>query len=112
TDDLRESPLIALASRLIGKGIEVDIYDPFVKEAFDDETPGAGRGNDGVPDLKDRLVGDLDQMINDAGVVVVGNHNKEAADRLKAAAKERPVIDLTRVSRDMRSGGTYAGICW
>ena len=112
TDDLRESPLIALASRLIKKGIEVDIYDPFVKEAYDDGTPGAGRGNEGVPDLEKRLVGDLDKLINDAGVVVVGNHYKETAERLKAAAKERPVVDLTRVSRDLRSDGTYSGICW
>jgi len=112
TDDLRESPLIALASRLIKKGIEVDIYDPFVQEAYDDETPGAGRGNEGVPDLEERLVGDLDQLINDAGVVVVGNHYKDTTERLKAAAKERPVIDLTRVSREMRSDGTYSGICW
>ena len=112
TDDLRESPLIALASRLIKKGIQVDIYDPFVKEAFDDETPGAGRGNDGVPDLEDRLVGDLEKMINDAGVVVVGNHYKETTERLKEAAKSRPVVDLTRVSRELRSDGRYAGICW
>ncbi len=112
TDDLRESPLIALASRLIEKGIEVDIYDPFVQEAYDDETPGAGRGNEGVPDLEERLVGDLDKLINDAGVVVVGNHYSETTERLKEAAKKRPVIDLTRVSRDLRSDGTYSGICW
>ena len=42
----------------------------------------------------------------------MGNHYKETAERLKAAAKERPVVDLTRVSRDLRSDGTYSGICW
>ena len=112
TDDLRESPLVKLAARLIEKGIDVDVYDPFVKEAFDDATPGAGRGNEGVPDLEERLVGDIDQLINDAGVVVVGNHYKETTERLKAAAKDRPVVDLTRVHRDLRSNGNYSGICW
>lgn len=112
TDDLRESPLVSLAARLIDKGIEVDIYDPFVKEAFDLKTPGAGRGNDGVPDLEQRLVGDLDQLINDAGAVVVGNYYNETVEQLKTAAKTRKVLDLTRLHRDLVSDGGYQGICW
>ncbi|OYX43896.1 MAG: nucleotide sugar dehydrogenase [Rhodobacterales bacterium 32-67-9] len=112
TDDLRESPLVALAARLITKGIEVDIYDPFVQEAFDAGTPGAGRGNDGIPDLKERMVDDLDRLIEGSGAVLVGNYYKEAVDKLKAAAGKRPVVDLTRLHRDMVSNGTYAGICW
>ena len=112
TDDLRESPLISLAARLIDKGIEVDIYDPFVKEAYDLGTPGAGRGNDGVPDLEQRLVGDLDQLINDAGAVLVGNYYNETVERLKEAAQTRKVLDLTRLHRDLVSAGGYQGICW
>ena len=112
TDDLRESPLVSLAARLIDKGIEVDIYDPFVKEAYDSGTPGAGRGNDSVPDLKERLVGDLDQLINDAGAVLVGNYYNETVEPLKTAAKTRKVVDLTRLNRDMVSGDGYEGICW
>ena len=112
TDDLRESPLVALAARLITKGIEVDVYDPFVQEAFDAGTPGAGRGNDGIPDLKDRMVDDLDRLIEGSGAVLVGNYYKDAVDKLKAAAGNRPVVDLTRLHRDMVSNGSYAGICW
>ncbi len=112
TDDLRESPLVALAARLIGKGIEVDIYDPFVQEAFDTGTPGAGRGNEGIDDLQLRMVGDLDKLINDAGAVVVGNYYKDTVEKLKSAAGQRPVVDLTRLHRDLVSNGSYAGICW
>lgn len=112
TDDLRESPLISLAARLIGKGIDVSIYDPFVQEAFDTGTPGAGRGNDDVPDLEKRLVKDLDQLIEGAGTVLVGNHYGEAVERLKKAADERPVVDLTRLARERTSDAKYQGICW
>jgi len=112
TDDLRESPLVALAARLIGKGIEVDIYDPFVQEAFDEGTPGAGRGNEGIPDLPDRMVADIDRLIDGSGAVLVGNYYGHAAEKLKAAAARRPVVDLTRLSRDLVSEGHYAGICW
>ncbi|MCC1494898.1 nucleotide sugar dehydrogenase [Cognatishimia sp. F0-27] len=112
TDDLRESPLVSLAARLIGKGIEVDIYDPFVKQAYDSGTPGAGRGNDSIADLEDRLVGDLDTLINDAGALLVGNYYNDTVERLKKAAESRPVVDLTRLNRDMVSGDRYEGICW
>lgn len=112
TDDLRESPLAELAARLIRRGKQVDIYDPCVFEAYQANNSTAGRGNAVIPDLKDRLVGDLDRMINDAGVVLVGNYYKEAAPALAAAAKVRPVVDLTRLDRRMVSDGTYQGICW
>lgn len=112
TDDLRESPLVALAARLIKNGIEVDIYDPFVQEAYDAGTPGAGRGNDGIPDLEHRLVADLDRLIDGSGAVLVGNYYRDTVEKLKSAALNRPVVDLTRLHRDMVSEGSYAGICW
>lgn len=112
TDDLRESPLVSLAERLIRKGIQVDIYDPFVQEAFDAGTPGAGRGNDGIPDLKDRLVRDIDDLIERSGAVLIGNYYGDVAEKLKTAASSRHIVDVTRLHRDMVSNGSYSGICW
>lgn len=112
TDDLRESPLVALAARLIDKGVDVEIYDPFVKEAYDSGTPGAGRGNEGIPDLEERLIGDIDALIEGAGTVLVGNYYAETVEKLKNATPKRKIVDLTRVHRDMVSDESYAGICW
>ena len=112
TDDLRESPLVTLAARLIDKGINVEIYDPFVKEAFDAGTPGAGRGNEGIPDLQERLVGDIDDLIERSGTVLVGNYYGETVEKLKQATPKRKVVDLTRVQRDRVSDESYSGICW
>jgi GDP-mannose 6-dehydrogenase len=112
TDDLRESPLVSLASRLIAKGKDVTIYDPFVYEAFANHNSTAGRGNEKIPDLKNRLVDDLDTLLNDAGAVLVGNYYNNTVERLQAIKERKPVVDLTRLDRKMTSGGTYEGICW
>jgi GDP-mannose 6-dehydrogenase len=112
TDDLRESPLVSLASRLIAKGKEVTIYDPYVYEAFANQNSTAGRGNEKIPDLKNRLVDDLDTLLNDAGAVLVGNYYNDTVERLKAIKESKPVVDLTRLDRKTTSGGTYEGICW
>lgn len=112
TDDLRESPLAELAARLIRNGVQVDVYDPYVHEAYANDNSAAGRGNDVIPDLKDRMTPDLDAMIHEAGAILVGNFYRDTLDTLEAAAKDRPVLDLTRMNRQKVSGGTYEGICW
>ncbi|MGY3438859.1 MULTISPECIES: nucleotide sugar dehydrogenase [unclassified Marinovum] len=112
TDDLRESPLAELAARLIKNGVQVDIYDPYVFEAYANDNSTAGRGNDVIPDLKDRMTPDLDAMIDGAGAILVGNFYRDTVETLEAAATSRPVLDLTRMSRSKVSDGTYEGICW
>ncbi|KJZ19325.1 nucleotide sugar dehydrogenase [Loktanella sp. S4079] len=112
TDDMRESPLAELASRLIKSGVAVEIYDPFVHEAYANDNSTAGRGNDVVPDLKDRLNPNLTAMIDGSDVIVVGNIYKETLAELDAAISNKPMVDLTRISRNRVTGGGYDGICW
>ena len=97
---------------MIAKGVGVEIYDPYVFEAYAANNSTAGRGNDVIPDLKERMVENLDAMINDAGAILVGNFYKGTISALEQAAKTRPVLDLTRMKRDMVSEGHYQGICW
>ena len=112
TDDLRESPLAELASRLIGKGIELNVYDPFVHEAYANDMSAAGRGNDYDIDLRPRLVPTIDALIEGSDVVLVGNRYAETVAPLQAAIGHRAIIDLTRIAPQARSGGLYQGICW
>lgn len=112
TDDMRESPLAELAARLIKSGVGVDIYDPYVYEAYASQNSTAGRGNDVIPDLKDRMVEDLNHLIGTSGAILVGNFYPETIAPLEAAAKSLPVLDLTRLKRSMVSEGNYQGICW
>ena len=112
TDDMRESPLAELASRLIDQGLTVSVYDPFVHEAYANDMSAAGRGNDYNIDLKQRLVPSIAELLAKSEIVLVGNKYDETLEELLGAAATHPVIDLTRIKAGMRSGGSYQGICW
>lgn len=112
TDDLRESPLAQLAHRLIGKGYDLKIYDPFVKSAFDQKLSGAGRGNDLVDGLEARLVPGIDHLIAQSDILLIGNRYDDVVEPLASAASIRPTVDLARLRPDLLSNGTYEGICW
>ena len=58
------------------------------------------------------MVANLDDLIEGSGTVLVGNHYSETVERLKKAANERPVVDLTRLNREKTSDDQYQGICW
>ena len=112
TDDMLESPLAELASRLIDQGLTVSVYDPFVHEAYANDMSAAGRGNDYNIDLKQRLVPSIAELLAKSEIVLVGNKYDETLEELLGAAATHPVIDLTRIKAGMRSGGSYQGICW
>ncbi len=104
TDDLRESPFVELAERLLGKGYELRIYDPNVVAA---RLTGANKQYiDGViPHLSRLLVHSLEEL-NDAELLIVGHHFDGVAALL--ANTRASVIDLnayqtsTRVSASER----------
>jgi len=112
TDDLRESPLAELASRLIAGGHNVQVYDPNVSTGYAQDLVGTGRGNDVVPDLRDRMVPTIEALIETSDLILVGNSYAEAAGPLRKALNDQPMVDLTRVQPGLVSGGTYQGICW
>lgn len=90
TDDLRESPFVELAERLLGKGYELSIYDPNVIAA---RLTGANKEYiDGViPHLSRLLVPSLDEL-RDAEVLIVGHHFDGVAELLEDA--RAAAIDL------------------
>ena len=77
TDDLRESPFVDLAERLIGKGFELRIYDPNVSLA---RLTGANKEyiNQVIPHLSRLLVRSLGDL-NDCELILVG-HRYQGVD--------------------------------
>jgi len=99
TDDLRESPFVELAERLLGKGYELRIYDPNVIAA---RLTGANKEYiDGViPHLSRLLVGSLEQL-SDAELLIVGHHFDGTAKLLENTRAS--VIDLNQYPTAMRA---------
>jgi GDP-mannose 6-dehydrogenase len=72
TDDLRESPLLELAERLLGKGFVLTIHDPAVQLAA---LHGSNRAflEERLPHISRLLCDGLDAAVAGAEVVVIGH---------------------------------------
>jgi GDP-mannose 6-dehydrogenase len=112
TDDLRESPLVALAEALIGKGLDVRIYDSNVSLA---RLTGANKEyiEGEIPHLASLLVADLEAAVAAAEVLIVG-HAAPEFDRLPHLCQEgQIVIDFVRIPRLSACAGIeYRGLVW
>ncbi|BCX87769.1 GDP-mannose 6-dehydrogenase [Methylomarinovum tepidoasis] len=110
TDDLRESPLVEIIERLIGKGYDVRIYDRNVKIA---SLIGANRDYilNHISHISKLMVDDIDAVLQHADVIVIGNTSEEFRDVPKMISDGQVIIDLVRIV-DRSSAGNYDGICW
>jgi GDP-mannose 6-dehydrogenase len=112
TDDLRESPMVALAERLLGRGFELMIHDPQVSMS---RLLGANRAyvDLRIPHLSRLMASSADAVVNHAEVCVVGAANPEAIAAL-GRVDGRIVVDLVRFpgSADYEGDPGYIGVSW
>ena len=111
TDDLRESPNVELAERLIGKGFDVRIYDPVINPA---RLIGVNRRHveSKLPHLSRLLEREPGAALNGADVAVVSSTDPAIRAALLAAPPLR-LLDLCgRLGREVESLPGYEGIGW
>lgn len=110
TDDLRESPLVDLAEALIGKGYQLSIYDRNVDYA---RVHGANKDyiNARIPHVSSLLCPDLDEVIENCDVMVVGNRDAQFGEALKRVNGSRHTVDLVGFMSEVSSERSQ-GICW
>jgi GDP-mannose 6-dehydrogenase len=112
TDDLRESPLVELAERLLGKGFDLKIYDANVSMS---RLIGANKEyiEMSLPHLGDLLTSDPHEVMEHADVCVIGCKD-DAVLEVLAGASGKPMIDLVRLpdARERRAESDYVGIGW
>jgi len=111
TDDLRESPIVELIERLLGKGHDIRIYDKNVSLA---SLIGANRDYilNHIPHIHRMMVDSLEAILDHSETIVIGNNDPEFQDILNRINSDQTVVDLIRLERQKDRLGKYDGICW
>jgi len=111
TDDLRESPMVELTERLIGKGYDLRVYDRNVSLAA---IHGANRDYilNRIPHISRLMVPTVDEVLAHAQTIVIGNGSAEFADVPKRIGDGQTILDFVRVCDSRTILGVYEGICW
>jgi GDP-mannose 6-dehydrogenase len=112
SDDLRESPMVDLAERLIGKGYEVLIYDREVSLA---KIFGSNKQfiETTIPHVSSLMRDSVEEVLKDSEVVIVAKRSEELSAALMTLNGNHVVLDLVRavnVSSELHT--QYEGLCW
>jgi GDP-mannose 6-dehydrogenase len=112
TDDLRESPMVELIERLIGKGYELRVFDRNVSLA---NLQGANRVyiEREIPHIASLMADTIDEVLDASDVIVIGNGDPEFVLAMEGRGSDRVIVDLVRLGDErFRSDEHYRGICW
>jgi GDP-mannose 6-dehydrogenase len=112
TDDLRESPLVTMAEALIGKGLDVRIYDSEVSLA---RLVGANKEyiEREIPHIASLLVNDLDAVVAHGEVLIIGNGSASFRSLAAHCRNGQIVFDLAGIPGLKDAPGIdYRGITW
>ena len=111
TDDLRESPIVELAERLIGKGYDLRVYDANVNIA---SIHGANREYilNQIPHISKLMVGSMQEVLDHARTIVIGNGAAEFREAPRLLGPGQTIVDLVRIADTASVEGIYDGICW
>ena len=112
TDDLRESPLVEVIERLIGKGYDIRLYDRNVKLA---SLVGANRDYilNHIPHISKLMVDSIEEVLVHADTIVIGNGAEEFREIPERLTPGKVIVDLVRITEQRSSVERgYDGICW
>ncbi len=111
TDDLRESPVVELIERLIGKGADLRLYDKNVSLAA---LTGANRDYilNHIPHISRLMVDNIQAAVDHADLIIIGNKAPEFAEWVEKIPSHKHIIDLVRIAKSVRPVANYEGICW
>ncbi len=111
TDDLRESPLVDVIERLVGKGFDLRLYDRNVSIA---RLVGANRDYilKVIPHIERLMLDDIDDVLAHADTIVIGNNAAEFRDIASKLRPDQHVVDFVRIKPIEDMHANYQGICW
>ncbi len=110
TDDLRNSPAVAIIESLIGKGCDLCIFDRNInislltgtnKEYIDSK----------IPHLSSLMLNSAKQVIDNSDVIIINTKEKEFIPLLKECP-DKMIIDMVRLDESLLNNPNYVGINW
>jgi GDP-mannose 6-dehydrogenase len=112
TDDLRESPIVTLVERLIGKGMQLAIYDGHVSRA---NLIGSNREyiEKEIPHIWTLVDDSMDRVVARSQVVVIGNATpafRQVEAKRAASRSMRPALS-SRSSKRSACDHRVPGLC-
>lgn len=112
TDDLRESPFVALAERLLGRGFALRIFDRSVQVA---RLTGSNRAyiDREIPHLERLMVGSPEEALAGSNIAVIGHIAAPDRPALLRSLTTQSVLDLAGVP-ELQTHPTiaYQGLHW
>jgi GDP-mannose 6-dehydrogenase len=111
TDDLRESPNVALAETLIGKGYDVRVYDPLVRQT---RLMGSNRAyiDAQLPHLSRLLVDSAATAIEGADLALVSSTERTVVEALMSHPSVRVIDLIGGLGQAVEKLKRYEGVCW
>jgi GDP-mannose 6-dehydrogenase len=112
TDDVRESPIVALVETLVGRGYEVRVHDTNVDP---DRLIGANKSflERELPHIAALMSSSVREVVAESQVLVVANGDPAFRQVGELVEDGQIVIDLTGVAKNNGNvRGAYQGICW
>jgi GDP-mannose 6-dehydrogenase len=112
TDDLRESPIVDVVERLLGKGFSIRIYDPNVHVS---QLTGANKNYilQKIPFIARFITDDLSSVIEGSDLIVVVNREAGVSEALARIAADKTIYDLADLGSDFKGvQRPYIGIAW
>ncbi len=106
TDDIRESPMIALAESLLGQGYSVKIFDPLL---CGDPNSGLSRN---FPHLAALQVDSLEESVEGECAIVAFRKIVPSTDMLAAVNESHHIVDVNGWVDLKQGNATYTGLCW
>jgi len=111
TDDLRESSMIEVIERLLGKGYDLRIYDNNVNIA---SLVGANRDFilNRIPHISRLMVDSIEAVLDFAETLVIGNKDPDFRAVPEMVRDGQSIVDFVRITDRRSNNGKYDGICW
>jgi GDP-mannose 6-dehydrogenase len=108
TDDLRNSPAVSLIEILLGKGLDIIIYDHNVSIS---ELTGTNKEyiNRHIPHLSKLMVDKIGDVIDNSELIVINNREPEYEKAISGLGKDIYIVDMVRMF-EAKNKEYYIGI--